>query len=327
MYVKQLNSAPRECSCESRRHGKAPAISAREKAVLWFLADSHSEQEGIAWPSIDSIASSSGLSPRRTQEVIAGLICKGVIGRQKRLRADGSNASNGYYFPEIDGEKPKFSGVGNIDAKVILERQEARRRAQREAESSCGNLFKIDAHRVRGLAGGGCEGSHHRVRGLAGGGCEGSHPYESPIETPENLHSESPEKSNSPLPPSQARGDVENFIALPDIEAANPAVDAEETRWASEAERVMRECSWTDRRLLPVVVTALKARCDEGDITSAEAGDLMIGNWREYVELGEFLRFTWSPRKWIAHGHWLNWKLWPLERERLDRYRNARVGS
>ena len=120
-------------------------------------------------------------------------------------------------------------------------------------------------------------------------------------------------KTNPPLPlPLQGRGDASHATDSPLV---------------SEAERVMRECGWTDSRLLAVIATALKARCDEGDITVLEAGDLMIGNWREYVELGKFLRFVWSPRKWIAHGHWLNWKLWPLDQSRLERCREARVGS
>jgi hypothetical protein len=54
--------------------------------------------------------------------------------------------------------------------------------------------------------------------------------------------------------------------------------------------------------------------------------DEMISNWREYVELGEFLRYTWSPRKSFSEGHWKKWQGWPLDRQVIALRNGARVG-
>jgi hypothetical protein len=101
-YVKHLTDAPRACQCATNRHGKA-RLQPTEKNVLWLLADGHNEEQRAYWLSVPKIAALSLISRRRAQEILAGLECKGVIQAMVRTRGNGSQTSNYYSFPAIDG--------------------------------------------------------------------------------------------------------------------------------------------------------------------------------------------------------------------------------
>jgi len=96
---------------------------------------------------------------------------------------------------------------------------------------------------------------------------------------------------------------------------------------SAAVDRVMRECGFSDPRLAPVIDLALSWEVVRSQTGVDEIAALMIQRWREYCQVGEYLRYTWSPKKFIAQGHWLNVEGWPLDQERLDRARGAAVGS
>jgi hypothetical protein len=123
LYVKHLTTAPRACSCPPIERMRLREISGKtvrvplhvqphggqeltpqEKAVLWYLADCHNEDEEKAIPSLKKIATDSCMSVRTAQEHLAALECKGVIHRDSRKRDNGSDTSNRYTFPAIDGQ-------------------------------------------------------------------------------------------------------------------------------------------------------------------------------------------------------------------------------
>lgn len=83
----------------------------------------------------------------------------------------------------------------------------------------------------------------------------------------------------------------------------------------------MRECNFTNPRLLRVIAAAIMAQA------LPDTPVLMVENWRQYVQIGEYLRFTWSPRKFFADGHWANWRLWPIDQARMKSDMQSRVGA
>lgn len=90
--------------------------------------------------------------------------------------------------------------------------------------------------------------------------------------------------------------------------------------------RVMQACHWTNRRLEAPIGAAIAQECAASGQTADEVAAAMAENWAQYVRDGPLLRFVWSPRKWIADGHWRNWNLWPYDQDRAERLRNASVG-
>jgi hypothetical protein len=91
---------------------------------------------------------------------------------------------------------------------------------------------------------------------------------------------------------------------------------------------VMDGCRFTDARLRPVIAAAMRtfARTN-GQRRSLEAvATLMVRNWSDYCAMGEFLRYTWSPKKFFSHGHWCNCDGWPIDQARVNMDRGARVG-
>jgi GntR family transcriptional regulator len=113
-YVKNLQLTPRVCECQvvlggEPRHGTTH-LTVQERAVLWCLADHHNLGKGCCWPSVRTIAAQSSLSPRRIREILAALECRGVIQRRCRLRQDGSQTSNSYYFPGLGPYAPSPGG-------------------------------------------------------------------------------------------------------------------------------------------------------------------------------------------------------------------------
>ena len=107
LYVEKLRVAP-----------NGDAVTAAEKAVLWYLADSHNE-EAAAWPSIPIMAFDNNLSERRVREILSDCIRKEIVWRDERLRPNGSIASNYWRFTEIDGAQ-------TVDSKIAEDKRELR---------------------------------------------------------------------------------------------------------------------------------------------------------------------------------------------------------
>jgi DNA-binding transcriptional ArsR family regulator len=68
------------------------------KAVLLALAD-HADARGVCWPGVEEIARRLELDHRTVQRCLKRLAASGVIRRDPRRRADGSQSSNEYLLP------------------------------------------------------------------------------------------------------------------------------------------------------------------------------------------------------------------------------------
>ena len=67
----------------------------RAKSVYVYLRD-RSNQDGVCWPGIKTIARELKLSPRTVQRAIRDLEKAGLVARQYRYRQNGSLTSNLY---------------------------------------------------------------------------------------------------------------------------------------------------------------------------------------------------------------------------------------
>ena len=91
IYVKKLEAAP-----------NGDVIPASERALLWYLADCHSEEAGgIAWPSMKTLAKHMDLGERQVRRLVTSVEKKGIIGRIAQTRENGSCQSNSFYFVEL----------------------------------------------------------------------------------------------------------------------------------------------------------------------------------------------------------------------------------
>jgi hypothetical protein len=163
-YVKKLKVSP------SREE-----VTVREKAILWYLADSHREEEKAAWPSISTIANANNLEERTVREILRSLVLKRVVWRDERLRANGSRTSNYWRFTEIDGDPP-VRALLDEEKRQILGRKgaakanEARRRKtfasgnpQSVCEPGCGITHEADAE-IRRVGCGNPQGDTAEIR-------------------------------------------------------------------------------------------------------------------------------------------------------------------
>lgn len=76
-----------------RRQFRTPS----QKLVALKLADSANDN-GITWPALRTLAEDCGLKPRQARQLISELEKEKLIRRDKRLRENGSQASNVYVF-------------------------------------------------------------------------------------------------------------------------------------------------------------------------------------------------------------------------------------
>ena len=145
------------------------------------------------------------------------------------------------------------------------------------------------------------------------------------------------DNKTTPTPtPSRREGErvsVSNGDSLLEFKQQTPSCDDGEVGESDDMGRVMRECGFSDPRLRLTIALAMSAElarrqlAQEPEANAAAIADLMIENFQAYIRQQEFMRFTWSPKKFFAQGHWLNWRGWPIDQERLDRARGAAVGS
>jgi hypothetical protein len=84
-YVKSLTT-----------HPDGTPLTAREKLILFVLADSHNEEYGYAWLSIDKAAMAALTSRRRFIELMGRIEQKGLVAIQRR-----EGRTNLYTFPSI----------------------------------------------------------------------------------------------------------------------------------------------------------------------------------------------------------------------------------
>lgn len=102
-----------------------------------------------------------------------------------------------------------------------------------------------------------------------------------------------------------------------------PAGGERDEAYDVEAHRVALACRFTARGVERAIAEQLAAVLPE-DLRAV--GDRMVARWQEYASLGEYLRFSWGPRKFFSLGMWEQPGLWPLDEEKLRLARAARVG-
>lgn len=70
----------------------------RAKLVYIYLLDRKSRKEGIAWPSVTTIAEDLSLSRSTVKRALRDLESAGLIQKELRPRKNGSYRSNAYHF-------------------------------------------------------------------------------------------------------------------------------------------------------------------------------------------------------------------------------------
>ena len=105
-------------------------VSSAPKLVLLALAD-HTDDDGVCWPGISSVAEKTGLSSRTVRRHVANLVRLGLVAVSKQLRGDGSQTANLYHLlmskvsppPEKTDRGPltKLTGEGDTADTPILE--------------------------------------------------------------------------------------------------------------------------------------------------------------------------------------------------------------
>ena len=94
------------------------------------------------------------------------------------------------------------------------------------------------------------------------------------------------------------------------------------------ARRVMAACGLSDVGLEPIIAAALVARTTScSEVNLEQAADQAIDFRRYFAEVGDLLKYTVGTEKFFSQGWCWDWKLWPLDRNELQRRRNASVGS
>lgn len=129
IYVKKLRTAP-----------NGDPVTLTEKGVLWYLADSHNEEESAAWPSIPTIAADNNVSERRVREILSECVRKQIVWRDERRRPNGSVASNHWRFTEIDGAQTFESKVAE-DARKLRGQEVAAQTNEKKRSRGCRDIF------------------------------------------------------------------------------------------------------------------------------------------------------------------------------------------
>ena len=89
-------------------HADGTQLTAREKLILFVLADSHNEDHGCAWPSLDTASEQALTSRRRFIELVKRLEQRGTVSVERR-----EGRSNLYRFPGLvqSSHPPSRKGV------------------------------------------------------------------------------------------------------------------------------------------------------------------------------------------------------------------------
>ena len=97
-----------------------------------------------------------------------------------------------------------------------------------------------------------------------------------------------------------------------------------------EADRVLLACGISPTDCTPAlrkaVTSALVFRIESAKCSMTEAGAFAEGQLKGYRQSIPYLRYTWSFTTFFRDGHWLDPRVWPVDRKELDRVREAQIG-
>lgn len=153
-YVKKLKSAP-----------GGEVITTTERALLWYLADGHNEEQGnFHFAGVVTLAQYCGVGQRQMRRVIGSIENKGIVERVYAKRPNGSHTVNRYVFPALgyvcpscDALVPGYDWQGGVTVPsqkhACVESQKAARKERAAAskgiltrksadDSTCGNTDK-----------------------------------------------------------------------------------------------------------------------------------------------------------------------------------------
>jgi hypothetical protein len=119
-YIKDLNVAP-----------NGEPIDLREKALLWYLANSHNEEKRCAWPSNKKMALANNISKRTVQEILKECVRKGIVWRRETFRDNGSLSSNEWRFTDLDGGPTSEDLIAEEKRRIRGEQMAAKANARR----------------------------------------------------------------------------------------------------------------------------------------------------------------------------------------------------
>jgi hypothetical protein len=125
-------------------------------------------------------------------------------------------------------------------------------------------------------------------------------------------------------------GDVPIAPRKADADAAMERLKTELCTVLAAKSWVMRQCGFVDRNRKRGVGSAIEAvlrqECEAGK-TLLQAAPAMADAWKIYVENGEYLRIQYGPVKFFELAIWKDQRGWAWDEEKLERRKNARVGS
>jgi hypothetical protein len=129
---------------DSRIAPNGEPIMLREKAILWYLANAHSEEKRCAWPSIRTIALANNVSERTVQEILKECVRKGIVWRRETKRENGSLSTNEWRFNVLDGDPTTQDLIveeqRRIRGELMASRANARKRGEDEISTeACGS--------------------------------------------------------------------------------------------------------------------------------------------------------------------------------------------
>jgi hypothetical protein len=129
-YLKDLAEAPQGAS-----------IKGTQWAILRFLALSHNDKVGSAWPSMKGLAKHCGISERYCRVLIERLERMGIIKRvYTRNRKSGGQSSNFFTFPAIADSSAKLFENLNQVVRVPRAPMSRTRRIEHPSQSDGGDL-------------------------------------------------------------------------------------------------------------------------------------------------------------------------------------------
>jgi hypothetical protein len=95
---------------------------------------------------------------------------------------------------------------------------------------------------------------------------------------------------------------------------------------------VVIECGAGDRGLRGAVERALRVALEKAHAAQKpqwpdEIATRMITAWREYLENSNLMRVVYGAKRFFAEGIWEDQRRWHWDRQAIDDYGRARVGS
>lgn len=296
------------------KHGPSEATQA---FVLLAIAD-HADDKGRAFPGIALLAKKSRQSERNVMRVLQQLEVEGWLAVSRR--AFGVRLKGNVY--QMNVAKLSVDAAKSSGDKMSLEARPSG--AKKELPEPSRDTVSPDTSRDK-------TGVHQVTKSTSSGDKTGF-----PILINHQEPPTEPKTSTTPLPPSKSRGGIENktesssVASDPSRNAAGASQAKSERHVCEEAvAKVMRECNVSDPRMRPVIARAMQAFHAKSDgLADCNAtAERMIRQRSNYAEDADLLKYTVGVRKFFAHGVWADSRLWPYDQEKLNRMRQARVGT